>query len=96
MRYVNEISDKNKLALEEMKRNNPSYMARTRAHAVLLSNEGIEVQELAMIFNVCRQTTAKWIKAWDKEGMNALHDKPRSGRPSNQLNSSSMVQQQRM
>jgi transposase len=96
MRYVTEISDKDKLSLEQMKRNNPNYMARTRAHAILLSNEGVELQELAMIFNVCRQTTAKWLKAWDIEGINALHDKPRSGRPSNRLNSSSMVQQQRM
>jgi transposase len=94
MRYVTEISGKDKWSLEQMKRSDPSYMARTRAHAILLSNEGVEVQELAMIFNVCRQTTAKWLKAWDTEGMNALYDKPRSGRPSNKLNSTERVQQQ--
>ena len=94
MRYVNEISDKDKLDLEQTKRNNPCYMVRTRAHAVLLSNEGVEVQELARIFNFCRQTTAKWLKAWDTEGMVALLDKPRSGRPRNKLKSTKRVKQQ--
>jgi transposase len=93
MRYVKKISDQDKLILEQMKRNNASYIARARAHAVLLSNEGMEVQELSMIFSVCRQTASKWLKAWETGGVDALIDKPRSGRPSTELNARERTQQ---
>jgi len=36
---------------------------------------------LSAIFGVCRQTTATWLNAWEKGGIVALLDKPRSGRP---------------
>lgn len=93
MRYVKKILDQEKLILEQMKRNNSSYIARARAHAVLLSNEGMEVQELSMIFSVCRQTVSKWLKAWETGGVDALIDKPRSGRPSRELNVRERIQQ---
>ena len=39
------------------------------------------VQELSRIFSVCRQTATKWLDSWEQQGLNALSDKPRSGRP---------------
>jgi transposase len=78
---IKEISEEEKITLENMKKNHPGYMPRMRAHAVLLSESGFELQELSEIFGVCRQTTATWLKAWSKGGVSALLDKPRSGRP---------------
>lgn len=81
MLYVTDISAEEKLTLENMKKNYPEYMPRMRAHAVLLSETGYEVQQIADIFGVCRQTTASWLRSWAKEGIFGLFDKPRSGRP---------------
>lgn len=81
MLYVKDISAEEKLTLENMKKNYPGYMPRMRAHAVLLSDTGYEVQQIADIFGVCRQTTASWLRSWAKQGIFGLFDKPRSGRP---------------
>ena len=81
MLHVKNITEQEIQTLEEMKKNHPSHMSRIRAHAVLLSNSGFEVQELSKIFGSCRQTTATWLRTWDKKGICGLFDKPRSGRP---------------
>jgi len=81
MIYIKEISAEERKSLEDMKKNHPNYMPRMRAHAVLLSASGFDLQELCEIFGVCRQTIATWLHAWSRGGINALLDKPRSGRP---------------
>ena len=81
MLRVNKLTEEEKVTLENMKKSHPGNLPRMRAHAILLSNTGFEVQELAEIFSTCRQTTATWLKSWNKEGMAGLEDKPRSGRP---------------
>ncbi len=78
---IKELTPEEKAILENVKKSHPGYMPRMRAHAILLSESGFEVQELSEIFGVCRQTTATWLKAWNKEGLAGLEDKPRSGRP---------------
>ncbi len=78
---IKELTEEEKITLENMKKSHPGHMPRMRAHAILLSHAGFEVQELSDIFGVCRQTTATWLKSWTKEGICGLLDKPRSGRP---------------
>ncbi len=85
MRQVKTISAEDKSILEKMKRSHPNYQSRVRAHAILLSYEGLGVQELSTVFSVCRQTTTRWLRGWEEHGVNALYDKPRSGRPRNVL-----------
>lgn len=53
--------------------------ARHRAHAILLSNDGKTVNEIAEIFGVDRDTVTNWLNRWDEEGLDGLPDKPRSG-----------------
>ena len=67
--------------LEEMHKNHPCHAPRIRAHAILLSDAGFKLKEIASIFNICRQTAATWLHAWRDGGICALFDKPRSGRP---------------
>ncbi len=81
MLRVKELTEEEKVTLENMKKSHPGNLPRIRAHAVLLSNTGFQVQELAEIFSTCRQTTATWLRAWEKKGICGLLDKHRSGRP---------------
>jgi transposase len=81
MLYVKKLSAEIKLTLENMYKNHPNHSPRMRAHAVLLSNEGHSIKELSAIFGVCRQTAATWLHSWEKSGLCALLDGPRSGRP---------------
>ncbi len=81
MLRVKELTQDEKLMLENMKKNHPGNMPRMRAHAILLSETGFEVQEMATIFGACRQTVATWLRAWEKKGVCGLLDKHRSGRP---------------
>ena len=82
---VKKLTEEERLTLENMKKNHPSNLTRMRAHAILLSDIGFRVQELAEIFGACRQTTATWLRVWDKKGICGLLDKPRSGRPRKML-----------
>ena len=81
MLYIKHISIEEKQTLEEMKKNHPDYLPRIRAHAILLSNSGFKLREICDVFGICRQTAATWIRSWSTEGVCALLDKPRSGRP---------------
>ena len=81
MLTVNPLPPEEIKTLEEMHRNHPSPASRTRAHAVLLSDSGFRLKEIARIYNICRQTAATWLHAWKDDGICGLFDKPRSGRP---------------
>ncbi|MDZ4149561.1 helix-turn-helix domain-containing protein [Methylicorpusculum sp.] len=81
MLFVKNLSVEEYLTLKNMQWYHPSHIARMRAHAVLLSNVGFRLKDLSDIFGVCRQTTSTWLTAWEKRGIAALLDKPRSGRP---------------
>ena len=81
MLTVNPLSPQEIQTLEEMHKNHASHAPRIRAHAVLLSDTGFKLTELARIYNICRQTAATWLHAWKDGGICALFDKPRSGRP---------------
>ena len=81
MLTVNSLSPQEIQTLEEMHKNHACHAPRIRAHAILLSDIGFKLTELASIYNICRQTAATWLHAWKDGGICALFDKPRSGRP---------------
>jgi transposase len=58
-----------------------SPRARARAHSLLLSARGMTINAITTIYPVDRDTVATWIRKWEHEGPESLHDKPRSGRP---------------
>jgi len=64
-----------------MRTYHPLPTVRIRAHALILSDKGYKVQEIADIHDVCRQSVSSWIRNWESEGLSGLLDKPRSGRP---------------
>ncbi len=81
MLHITNISIEEKLTLEEMKKNHPCYLSRKRANAILLSNNGLKLQQICKALGVCRQTVAIWIRSWSAYGLCGLFDKPRTGRP---------------
>jgi transposase len=60
----------------------PSFRARSRAHSLLLSAEGMTIKAIAKTYQVHRVTVSAWIQKWEQHGVQSLHDQPRSGRPS--------------
>src|SRR5712692_5409636 len=58
-----------------------SPRARARAHSLLLSVQGMVINDLAKMYQVDRDTVSTWIKKWEQDGEASLHDQPRSGRP---------------
>ena len=82
MRYVHPLTTEQRQSLASTMNHDVSSRARARAHSILLSSRGVTVNEIARIYQVDRDTVASWIKKWEDEGTESLHDKPRSGRPS--------------
>src|SRR5439155_347815 len=68
---------------EDKKRmkNDASPRARARAHSLLLSVQGLTINEIAKIYHVDRDTVSTWLTKWAQQGEGSLHDQPRSGRP---------------
>ena len=81
VRYVGHLTDEQRQGLELTMKQASSPRARTRAHGILLSSRGTTINEIATIYQVDRDTVSSWIKNWEQQGTESLHDKPRSGRP---------------
>ena len=82
MRYVQPLTDGQRELLEKTMQEDPSFRARSRAHSLLLSAEGMTIKAIAKTYQVHRITVSAWIKKWEQHGVQSLHDQPRSGRPS--------------
>jgi len=81
VRYVQPLLDTQRDLLEHTMTHDPSPRARARAHSLLLSAEGMTIQEITKIYQVDRDTVSTWIRKWERDGPASLHDHPRSGRP---------------
>jgi transposase len=82
VRYVRPLTENQRHTLAEIMTHDAIPRARVRAHSILLSSQGLKIQEIAKVYQVDRDTVSTWIKKWEKAGMKSLYDKPRSGRPS--------------
>jgi len=69
--------------LDHLYRTTKAPRLRTRAQMVLLSVEqGLKVRQIAAIVRESTATVLRWLKRYQAEGLNGLHDAPRPGRPS--------------
>ena len=82
VRYVQPLSDEQRALLEKTMKEDTAFRARSRAHSLLLSAAGTPIQAIAKTYQVHRVTVSTWIKKWEQQGVQSLHDHPRSGRPS--------------
>lgn len=81
VRYVQPLTQEQRDLLEHTMRDDTSIRARSRAHSLLLSDQGTTINDIAKTYQVDRDTVSAWIKKWEQHGAQSLHDKPRRGRP---------------
>jgi hypothetical protein len=78
-KFVSDLTSEEIVELYELKENGHSDRVRTRAHAILLSARGYEINEIADIFQMKKDTISSWIDNWQENGIKGLYDKPRKG-----------------
>jgi len=81
VRYVHPLIDTERDLLKNTMTHDTSPRARARAHSLLLSSQGLTIEEITKIYPVDRDTVSTWIRTWEHDGPASLHDTPRSGRP---------------
>ncbi len=77
-----QLSEADRLALEQVVRKSPDWRARERAKTLLLLSQPLLSREVAKLQNLHIETVRVTWQCWVKEGMDSLSDKPRSGAPS--------------
>lgn len=77
-----ELNAEDKLVLESIarKRNEKSSIVE-RARIMLYAAEGISNRKISTLVNLTERHISTWRKRFEKEGLDGLKDKPRSGRP---------------
>ena len=81
MRYIQPLTEEQRVLLHKTMRDDPSFRARSRAHSLLLSAQGKTIKDIAQTYRVHRVTVSAWLHKWEQHGAASLHDQPRSGRP---------------
>ena len=67
MRYITDIDKETIKELERIMKEDERYKSRHRAHAILLSNQGKKVNELAEIFGCQIRTIYRWFDRFEAE-----------------------------
>lgn len=80
-RFVRTLSDEDREILRYLKVDGETPRIRYRAHAILLSDSGKSVNEIAEIFDTTRETVCSWLARWENLGVQGIADGARSGAP---------------
>jgi transposase len=81
-KFVTPLNNIQIQSLENLHKNHPSARVRMRAHSILINSKSFNVNEIAAIYNVNRDSVSSWINSWEESGVEGLFEKPRSGAPS--------------
>lgn len=81
IKFIKDLTEAQQDELHELADRSENTRVRNRARAVLMSFNRVSIDQIAHIFNVCRDTIGDWLLIWEREGIEGLEDKPRSGRP---------------
>lgn len=80
-KFVDPLTDEERLRLKEIHKTDPNWRTRMRAQAILLSEKGFALNQLATIFEIDRDSVSQWLDWWTDYKFDGLADDPRSGRP---------------
>ena len=80
-RYVEPLAEEDREVLSYLRDHGETRRIRQRAHAILLSDSGKSVNELAEIFDVGRNTRSSWLDRWEADGVLGMGDAQRTGAP---------------
>lgn len=79
-RYIN-LTETERITLEEGYRNHSKHPFRQRCRALLLSDSGKSCKELAALFGVRSRTIYTWMNRWEQKGIVGLMTQKGQGRP---------------
>jgi transposase len=68
-------------SLKKIWKTSSSSRERDRAQCILLSSKGYQIDQLAGIFEVRRDTISDWLSKWESYHFEGLKDAAKSGRP---------------
>lgn len=80
-KFVNPLTDEQREQLKEIMKSQAPQRKRMRAHAILLSDRGYSIDQIADIYQVDRDRVSAWLDWWDSDHFDGLDDDPRRGRP---------------
>lgn len=80
-KFVKSLTDEQSEQLKEVMKSQAPQRKRMRAHAILLSDRGYSIDQIADIYQVDRDRVSAWLDWWDSDHFDGLGDDPRSGRP---------------
>jgi transposase len=79
-RYVAPLTDEQRHHLKTVKNEAQNERVRKRAHAILLSEQHRNIDDIADICFVNRDTVSRWLDRWEQDGVLGLWDNKRLGR----------------
>jgi transposase len=80
-RVLDSLSTEEETTIREMFQNHPKRRLRERAMIVILSINGLCVNEVAAILKLNVDTVSDWLSAYEAKGFLGLYDQPIPGRP---------------
>ena len=75
------LTSEERVWLEKGRKTGKKATFRQRCHYILLSDQGMRAQEIATIYQVCRQVITKWFDRYENRGISGLHTAKGKGRP---------------
>lgn len=79
-RFVEPLTNEQISHLRRAWKGDPRHRVRCRAHAILLSNQGVSVPQLRVVFDAADGTIRGWLERWERAGLDGLVDEDRPGR----------------
>jgi transposase len=81
MRFISNLSQETQKILRRFYQQSRNHRVRQRAHCILLSFQGMTIDNLIKVFNTDRLTISHWLNAWEERHLSGLYDHKRPGRP---------------
>lgn len=75
------LTEKEREILEKGWKTGKKATSRQRCHYILLSDQGKKIQDIADIYQVSRQSVARWFDRFEANGISGLHTAKGKGRP---------------
>lgn len=80
MRRIRDLNLENKKLLKRISRQSKYYQVRDRAKCIMLSYQGLSINQLIAIFSVSRKTIYNWLTKWEDEKILGLYNQKGRGR----------------
>ena len=81
MKFVTPLTEAERITLLQAHDQGSTAALRRRAQAVELSSRGYRLSTIAALLQRHRETVSGWLDLWASQGLRALYELPRCGRP---------------